>query len=92
MLGEAAVVRRTNERLAILSALLTADEPLGPKDISTATGNGQNSTNQLLYKMAKAGEVEKAGRGLYIHPERADLRKLDKKIRNRATEHANDGV
>jgi AAA domain-containing protein len=86
MLGEAAVVRRTNERLAILSALLTADEPLGPKDISTATGNGQNSTNQLLYKMAKAGEVEKSGRGLYIHPERVDLRKVDKKIRNQAAE------
>jgi RecA-family ATPase len=92
MLGEAAVVRRTNERLAILSALLTADEPLGPKDISTATGNGQNSTNQLLYKMAKAGEVEKAGRGLYIHPERSDLRKIDKKIRNRAAEHTDDGL
>jgi hypothetical protein len=32
--------------------------------------------------MAKAGEVEKTGRGLYIRTQRPELRKIDKKIRN----------
>jgi RecA-family ATPase len=81
ILGEAADVRRTDERSQILSALLTADEPMNPKEISVATGHARNSTDQLLYKMAKAGEVEKTGRGLYIHTQRPELRKIDKKIR-----------
>jgi hypothetical protein len=82
MLGEAADVRRTDERSQILSVLLTADEPMNPKEISIATGNNRNSTDQLLYKMAKAGEAEKTGRGLYIHPTRPELRKIGKKIRS----------
>jgi RecA-family ATPase len=82
ILGEAADVRRTDERAQILSALLTADEPMNPKEISVATGHGRNSTDQLLYKMAKAGEIEKTGRGLYIHTQRPELRKIDKKIRS----------
>ena len=59
---------------------------MNPKEISVATGSTRNSTDQLLYKMAKANEVEKTGRGLYIHPDRLDLRKIDKKIRNAAGE------
>jgi AAA domain-containing protein len=90
VLGEAADVRRTDERSQILSVLLTADEPMNPKEISVATGSTRNSTDQLLYKMAKVSEVEKTGRGLYIHPNRLDLRKIDKKIRNAAGE-ADDG-
>src|SRR5216683_1607246 len=84
--GEAADVRRTDERSQILSVLLTADEPMNPKEISIATRSARNSTDQLLYKMAKAGEVEKTGRGLYIHPDRLDLRKIDKRIRSTAGE------
>jgi hypothetical protein len=57
VLGEAADVRRTDERSQILSVLLTADEPMNPKEISVATGSTRNSTDQLLYKMAKASEV-----------------------------------
>ena len=49
---------------------------------SVANGTSRNSTDQLLYKMAKASEVEKTGRGRYIHPDRQELRKIDKKIRN----------
>jgi hypothetical protein len=82
VLGDAADVRRTDERSQILSVLLTADEPISPKDISVATESNRNSTDQLLYKMAKAGEIEKIGRGLYIHPQRQELRKIGKKIRS----------
>ena len=78
--GEAADVRRTVERSGILSALLIADEPMSPQEIAVATGYSRNSADQLLYKMGKAGEVEKISRGLYIHPERSDLRKIDKKV------------
>lgn len=91
ILGEAADVRRTDERSQILSVLLIADEPMNPKEISIATGNGRNSTDQLLYKMAKAGEVEKTGRGLYIHRDRPELRKIDKKIRG-SIDHDADEV
>jgi hypothetical protein len=91
VLGDVSDVRRTDERSKILSALLTADEPMNPKEISVATGNSRNSTDQLLYKMMRAGEVEKAGRGRYIHPNRPELRKIDKKIRNSQETDEPDG-
>jgi RecA-family ATPase len=88
--GEAVEVRRTDERAVILDALLEADEAMTVKDISVATGMNRNGCDQLLFKMGKAGEVLKAKRGQYIHPDRTDLieadtptpDKIDKKIRN----------
>lgn len=95
VLGKAADVRRTDERADILSNLIDASEPMNPRDLSIACDMARNSVDQLLFKMAKAGEVLKVGRGLYIHPERGDLapltpspstpRKNDKKVRS-ATE------
>ncbi|RDI51220.1 AAA family ATPase [Microvirga subterranea] len=90
VLGQASEVRRTDERSAILATLHDADEPMGPREISIATSADRNNIDQLLYKMMKAGEVLKAKRGRYIHPDRADLietqtsppNKNDKKIRN----------
>lgn len=73
LVGDAAETRRTEERSRLLSALLAADAPMGPRDIATAAAMSRNNVDQLLFKMAKAGEVRKSGRGLYIHPERADL-------------------
>lgn len=54
--------------------------------------------DQLLFKMAKAGEVSKAGRGRCVHPVRTYLiegdpltpHKNDKKIRNDAGEGDGD--
>ena len=46
--------------------------------------------DQLLYRMGIAGEIEKTGRGLYIHPERPELRKIDKKIRKASEEDDGD--
>jgi hypothetical protein len=90
ILGQAVDVRRTDERSKILSVLIEADEPLTPADIAVGSGMSRNNVDQLLFKMAKAGEVLKAGRGRYIHPDRSDLievspvspHKKDKKIRN----------
>jgi hypothetical protein len=66
VLGGAAEVHRSNERARVLAALEQAGEPLGVKDIMTAIGRtDRNAVDQLLYKMATAGEIERAGRGKY---------------------------
>jgi hypothetical protein len=69
ILGDAADVRRSDERSTILAALRDADGPMSPKDImSAAELTNRNALDILLYKMSKAGEVEKVRRGLYCHP------------------------
>jgi hypothetical protein len=73
VMGQASEVRRTDERSSILEVLHDADEPMGPREISIATGADRNNIDQLLYKMTKSGEVLKAKRGRYIHPSRTDL-------------------
>lgn len=73
VLGEAAEVRRTDERAQILSVLIGASEPMAPKGIAIETGMARNNVDQLLYKIAKTGEILKAGRGRYIHASRSDI-------------------
>ncbi len=73
MLGQATQVRRTDERSAILEVLHEADDAMGPREIAVATGADRNNVDQLLYKMMKEGEIRKAKRGRYIHPDRLDL-------------------
>jgi hypothetical protein len=96
LIGEAAEIRRTDERAKILSALLTADAPMSPRELSIAAAMPRNNVDQLLFKMGKAGEVQKAGRGNYIHPDRSDLLstpdKNDKKIRNGSGEAPERGA
>lgn len=69
VLGEASEVRRTDERGSILAALEDADEPMSPTDIADATKMPNQNIRQLLVRMVKAGEVVKAKRGLYVHPD-----------------------
>jgi AAA domain/IclR helix-turn-helix domain len=69
VVGAAAEIRRTDERTAILDVLKEAEEAMSPGDIADATGTARNSVKQLLFKMAKAGEVAKARRGRYRHLE-----------------------
>jgi hypothetical protein len=73
LIGEAADIRRTDERSKILSALLIADEAMGPRDVAIAAEMSRNNVDQLLFKMAKANEVQKVARGRYIHAQRQDL-------------------
>lgn len=82
--GDASVVHRSEERSTILDALLDADDLLSVKDIQSATGMNRNALDQLLYKMAKDGQVVKVRRGQYAHPDRAHLypHKKDKEVRN----------
>ena len=74
VLGDATEVQRSDERASILSVLTDADEPLSPVQIAVGAGRPRNNVDRLLGKMMKAGEVEKTGRGRYIHPDRTDLR------------------
>lgn len=69
-LGNASDVRRSDERNDILSCLKDAGaDGLGPKDLESLTGmNGQN-LRQMLSRMVKSGELIKAGRGRYLHPD-----------------------
>ena len=74
VLGEAAEVRRTDERGVILDVLKEADEPMGPGEIADAAHMKPLNVRQLLYKMVRSGEVMKLGvKSRYIHPSRTDL-------------------
>ena len=44
-----------------------------PAELSVAVDMSRNNVDQLLFKMHKAGEVQKAGRGHYTHPSRTDF-------------------
>lgn len=86
--GEAAEVRRTDERSVILTALAEATEPMSPSDLVAATGMPSLNIRQLLFKMVKAGEAAKAGRGLYIHPDnKAGNKSTPHNIDNKITSH-----
>jgi hypothetical protein len=60
ILGNAAEVRRSDERSVILRVLKKADGPLA--DLSEQS---YGAVRTMLTRMNKAGEVRKAGRGLY---------------------------
>ena len=67
-LGDAAEVRRTDERVEILNTLAEAGEPMSPGDIAAAVGKNAANVRQLLVKMTRSGEVKKSARGRYAHP------------------------
>jgi RecA-family ATPase len=98
--GDAAKVRMTSERQAILDALQDADEPMNPQEIAVAANMKRNNVDRLLGKMAKADEIRKVGRGRYIHPECIDLTdshgpiypgKNGKKVRSWENSNENNG-
>lgn len=68
ILGEAHEVKRSDERRLILDALAESDEPMSPTELAAVTGMRSNNLRKLLHTMGKAGEIQKTGRGRYIHP------------------------
>jgi hypothetical protein len=66
--GEAADIRRSGERSNILVTLEEAGEAMSPSELANVTGMKNGNIRKLLHGMAKAGEVQKTGRGRYIHP------------------------
>ncbi len=73
ILGTAAEVHRSNERGKILDSLLNATELLGPQQISDCTRMKSDNVRYLLGQMVLDGEVMKAARGRYYHPDRPEL-------------------
>jgi hypothetical protein len=69
--GEAADVRRSDERGNILVTLEQAPEPMSPTELADVTGMKNGNVRKLLFSMMKAGEVQKSGRGRYVHPRNA---------------------
>jgi RecA-family ATPase len=65
LLGDASVVRRSEERNEILDILENAEKPMGPKEIADALGKPENNIKQLLFKMKNDGEIRIVARGRY---------------------------
>jgi RecA-family ATPase len=63
--GQAADVRRSNERGNILAVLEEAADPMSPTELADVTGMKNGNIRRLLLAMGKAGEVRKSGRGRY---------------------------
>jgi hypothetical protein len=71
--GEASYVRRSSERGNILGALGDATEPMSPTEIADVTAMKSGNVRKLLHAMAKAGEVNKIKRGLYVAAARSEV-------------------
>ena len=65
ILGAAGDVLTSSERHKILDALREAGSAMSPSDLCAATGILTGNLRPLLFRMAKAGEIIKEGRGLY---------------------------
>lgn len=63
--GDAAEVRRTDERTAILDALAGSATPMSPTELADITGMVGPNVRQMLSRMVRSGEVKKVGYGRY---------------------------
>lgn len=73
ILGEAAEIRRSDERGKVLALLSEADAPLSPTELAVLSNSTSGAMRKLLHVMGRAGEVSKVGLGRYIHPDRGEL-------------------
>jgi len=64
-LGDAASIRRSDARKAVLEALRTAAEPMSPQAIADESGQPGANVRKLLGKMVKDDEIVKVGAGKY---------------------------
>jgi hypothetical protein len=87
LVGEADEVFRSEQRQAIATALKDSGRAMSVSEIMAATERrDRNSTEVLLHKMEKAGEVKHAGRGQWVHPDieshPVEGVKIGEKVRN----------
>ncbi|WP_375309055.1 AAA family ATPase [Bradyrhizobium sp. A5] len=68
ILGEAAAVRRSVTRNVTLDAIRCNGQPMTPAEIASATGETSNKVRQILFRMAKAGEVYKIQGRYWVDP------------------------
>jgi AAA domain len=70
LVGEAEEVFRSQQRLAIATALKETKRPMSVSEIMAATERrDRHSTEALLAKMERAGEVKHVARGQWAHPD-----------------------
>lgn len=70
LLGKAEEVKASKERLEILRVLREEKRPIGPRDMMELLGKEGEYVRikQLMYRMAKDGDLAVSGRGLYTLP------------------------
>src|SRR5262249_36579930 len=91
LVGQADEVFRSEQRQAIAKALKETARAMSVNDIMAATERrDRSSTEMLLHRMEKAGEVAHVGRGLWAHPSNPvrSVRKLD----SGATSENHEGI
>lgn len=70
ILGEAAEVRKSDTRKAIIDVLAGSSERyMGPTEIAQATGIKVNAVYQRLPAMLRDGDVVQVAKGRYAHPQ-----------------------
>jgi hypothetical protein len=83
LVGEADEIFRSQQRQAIATALKEAKRAMSVSEIMAATERrDRNSTEVLLHKMERDGEVKHVSRGQWEHPDPIDGVKIGKKVRN----------
>jgi len=68
IIGNASDVRRSEERSVIVAALTDNGEPMTPAELAIATGQPGTNIRQLLFKMAKNGEIYRVGKRYWTSP------------------------
>jgi len=58
----------SKERQELLDLLGQKDHPISPSEIAQELGREQNTIRNMLFKLARTGEVRHVGRGLYEVP------------------------
>ena len=88
ILGDAADVRRTDERTRIINALRDSGDEMSPTELASITNMPSGNIRQLLLKLVKAGEIDKTGRGRYRAPAApSHPPNIDNKITNSRIHH-----
>jgi AAA domain len=67
LLGDAAEVHVSSQRAKIIAALKDAGLAMSIPALMEATGMKRNPLDVLLGRMAKEGEIQRVGKGLYAH-------------------------
>lgn len=67
-LGAAADFRKSEERRAVVRAILDAGQPLRPSEIADAIGKKAANVRVLLHKMSKSGDIAALVDGRYAVP------------------------
>ena len=68
-LGSAEDFRKSQERKAIIRALIDAGKAMSPSDVAEALGKKRGTVKVLMGRMAKAAEIVPLGNGTYLAKE-----------------------